>query len=39
MKIRVNDKVKVIAGKDKGTIGTVLKVFSGKAFGGSRGSK
>jgi len=27
MKIRVNDKVKVIAGKDKGTIGTVLKVF------------
>jgi len=27
MKIRTNDKVKIIAGKDKGTIGTVLKVF------------
>jgi len=30
MKIRINDKVKVMAGKDKGTIGTVLKVFTAK---------
>ena len=27
MKIRIKDKVRVISGKDKGTIGTVLKVF------------
>lgn len=27
MKIRLNDKVKIIAGKDKGKIGKVLKVY------------
>lgn len=30
MKIRVNDKVKIIAGKDKGKEGTVLKLYKNK---------
>jgi len=30
MKIKTNDKVKVIAGKDKGKTGKVLQVFPGK---------